>query len=136
MVGLRFVLDTNILIALAKNHGGLKRRLARHAMGEFGVPVVVLHELYYGAYRSDPSRRQGNLANVRHIRFEMLDFTPSDAETAGRVRAELALAGGTPIGPYDALIAAQALTRDLILVTHNTREFTRVAGLHVEDWLQ
>lgn len=135
MVGLRFVLDTNILIALTKHHAGLKRRLAQHAMHEFGVPVIVLHELYYGAYRSDPSRRQGNLANVRHIPFRLIDFTPSDAEAAGRVRAELARAG-IPIGPYEALIAAQALTRGLTLVTHNTREFTRVPGLRVEDWLQ
>ena len=135
MVGLRFVLDTNILIALTKHHAGLKRRLAQHAMHEFGVPVIVLHELYYGAYRSNPSRRQGNLANVRHIPFRLIDFTSGDAEAAGRVRAELARAG-MPIGPYDALIAAQALTRGLTLVTHNTREFTRVPGLRVEDWLQ
>ncbi|MDO5693601.1 MAG: type II toxin-antitoxin system VapC family toxin [Pseudomonadota bacterium] len=131
---MRYLLDTNILIALSKCHAALGRRMAQHAPEVFGIPVIVLQELYYGAYRSDPARQAGNLANVRHMRFTLVDFNPQDANAAGRIRAELARAG-TPIGPYDALIAAQALTRDLTLVTHNTREFARVPGLRVEDWL-
>jgi tRNA(fMet)-specific endonuclease VapC len=56
-----------------------------------------------------------------------------DAQQAGQVRAALASIG-TPIGPYDVLVAGQAVARDMILVTHNTREFARVPGLRVEDW--
>ena len=63
----------------------------------------------------------------------MLGFDKEDAQAAGKVRAMLA-ASGTPIGPYDVLIAGQALARGLVLVTHNVGEFSRVAGLQVEDW--
>ena len=67
------------------------------------------------------------------MRFEILPFDAEDARHAGEVRAALERAG-TPIGGYDVLIAGQALARDLILVTHNMREFERVAGLRIEDW--
>jgi tRNA(fMet)-specific endonuclease VapC len=63
----------------------------------------------------------------------VLEFDGEDARRAGEVRAFLA-AKGTPIGPYDVLIAGQALARDMILVTRNTDEFRRVKGLRVEDW--
>ena len=65
--------------------------------------------------------------------FKILDFTANDAQAAGRIRAELKKAG-TPIGAYDLLIAGQALARNLVLVTANTREFGRVHGLKFEDW--
>ena len=63
----------------------------------------------------------------------MIDFTVADARKAGEIRAVLA-AAGTPIGPYDVLIAGQALARDVTLVIRNVREFSRVPGLRVEDW--
>jgi len=63
----------------------------------------------------------------------VIDFSRDDARIAGSLRADLA-AAGTPIGPYDVLIGAQALARGLIVITHNSREFDRVAGLLVEDW--
>jgi tRNA(fMet)-specific endonuclease VapC len=63
----------------------------------------------------------------------VLDFDKEDAQQAGEVRALLA-SNGTPIGAYDVLIAGQAVARNLILVTHNTREFGRVPGLRLEDW--
>lgn len=67
------------------------------------------------------------------LQFTFLDFDKDDARRAGAVRAELATAG-TLIGPYDLLIAGQALSRNLILITRNTREFSRVSGLQIEDW--
>ena len=63
----------------------------------------------------------------------MLEFDEDDARCAGEIR-DLLRRAGTPIGPYDTLIAGQALARDLTLVTHNTREFSRVSGLRLEDW--
>ena len=65
--------------------------------------------------------------------FEVVDFNGEDARVAAEIRAILTAAGNL-IGPYDILIAGQALARDLTLVTHNTREFSRVSGLRVEDW--
>jgi tRNA(fMet)-specific endonuclease VapC len=127
----RFLLDTDTVIALMRGDPGLLARLRAHPPQDFGLPSIVAHELYHGAFRS--ARREANLARVEALRFEVVPFDAEDARAAGAVRA--ALAGtGTPIGPHDALIAGQALARGLTLVTHNTREFARVQGLRVEDW--
>ena len=128
---MRFLLDTNAVIALLKGSPAFIERLRMHKTQDFGLPTIVAHELYFGAYRS--ARRAENIARLDELRFEIVDFTAEDARTAGAVRAELA-ANGTPIGPYDVLIAAQALSRDLVLVTHNSREFSRVRSLKIEDW--
>jgi tRNA(fMet)-specific endonuclease VapC len=90
-------------------------------------------ELYYGADRSTQTER--NLAILERFfsQFAVLPLDPAAARVAGRIRAEL-LASGTPIGPYDFQIAAIAIVNNLTLVTHNTREFSRVSGLAIEDW--
>jgi tRNA(fMet)-specific endonuclease VapC len=95
------------------------------------VSAIVTHELYFGAYRS--SRMAENLARLDGLRLAVLDFDNEDARHAGEVRAALA-AAGTPIGPYDVLIAGQALARGMTLVTRNMQEFQRVASLRAEDW--
>lgn len=128
---MKFLLDTNALIAVLKSSPDFLRRMRQYQPTDFGMPVIVVHELYFGAYRSTQVAR--NLARIEEIQFEVLDFDAEDARQAGEIRAALA-ATGTPIGPYDALIAGQALARGLALVTHNTREFGRVLGLVVEDW--
>lgn len=128
---MRFLLDTNAMIAMLKSNPKFLSRMRQHQPTDFGMPVIVVHELYFGAYRSAQISR--NLARIEEIQFEVLDFDTDDARQAGEIRAALADAG-TPIGPYDALIAGQALARGLVLVTHNTREFRRVPGLEVEDW--
>lgn len=76
---------------------------------------------------------QQNLARVDALQFTVLEFDEEDARQAGQIRAHLA-SKGTPIGPYDVLIAGQAMARGLTLVTHDTSEFQRVPGLKVEDW--
>jgi tRNA(fMet)-specific endonuclease VapC len=73
------------------------------------------------------------VARVNALQFPVLEFDREDARQASEIRAHLA-SKGTPIGPYDVLIAGQAKARKLTLVTHNTTEFTRVPGLKVEDW--
>jgi tRNA(fMet)-specific endonuclease VapC len=128
---MKFLLDTNAVIALLKGNPAFHERLRRHDPQDLGLSVVVAYELYFGAFRS--LRREANLARVDALRFEIIDFTANDARAAGFVRAELA-AAGTPIGPYDTLIAAQALSRDLVLITHNSREFSRIGRLKIEDW--
>jgi tRNA(fMet)-specific endonuclease VapC len=94
---------------------------------------VVWSNLNYGALRSQA--RVKNLAQQEKFlnRFVSLPFDEKAQLQAAQIRADLANAG-TPIGPYDLLIAAIALANDLILVTHNTREFSRVTGLQIEDW--
>ena len=86
-----------------------------------------------GFYKS--SKQQKNLANLREFfgDFISLPFDGQAADICGRIRASLARRG-TPIGPYDFQIAAIALANNLILVSHNVDEFSRVEGLRIEDW--
>ena len=107
------------------------KRVRERSPSEFGIPSIAAHELYFGAYKS--SRVEENLARLEYLRIPVVEFDREDAQEAGQLRALLA-AAGTPIGPYDVLIAGQAKARNLILVTRNVREFARVAGLRIEDW--
>jgi tRNA(fMet)-specific endonuclease VapC len=103
----------------------------REAPRDVAISAIVVHELYYGAFKSQ--RVTQNVALVDALQFEVLEFDQDDAKHAGEVRALLAKRG-TPIGPYDVLIAGQAKARQLTLVTHNTSEFSRVTGLRVQGW--
>jgi tRNA(fMet)-specific endonuclease VapC len=127
-----YLLDTNAVIALLNSsHSLLAQRARRQMPHDVCVSAIVTHELYYGAFKSQ--RVEQNVALLDELRFQVLEFDKEDARHAGEVRAALAVAG-TPIGPYDVLIAGQARARDLILITHNLKEFSRVPGLRLEDW--
>jgi tRNA(fMet)-specific endonuclease VapC len=127
----RFLLDTDAVIALVKREPRFMKRVRERSPSEFGIPPIAAHELYFGAYKS--SRVEENLARLEYLRIPVVEFDREDAQEAGQLRALLA-AAGTPIGPYDMLIAGQVKARNLILVTRNVREFARVAGLRIEDW--
>ncbi|MBB3810081.1 type II toxin-antitoxin system VapC family toxin [Pseudochelatococcus contaminans] len=129
-----WLLDTNAVIALVTRRSeALLRRVEASEPGSLAVSAVVAHELYYGAYRSQ--KVEFNLETLRLLFADLsiLDLDREDARVAGEIRADLARLG-TPIGPYDVLIAGQAKARGLTLVTNNMGEFTRVADLRVEDW--
>ena len=129
---MRYLLDTNACIALLnKTSQPLAARVRRHAPADIGLPAPVAHELYYGAWKSRQASR--NLDLLDRMGFEIVPFDASDARVAGAVRSRLE-AVGRPIGPYDLLIAGQALARGLVLVTANNREFLRIEDLHCEDW--
>lgn len=128
-----FLLDTNAVIAVVNNpRGAIAKKLRRHAPQNMFVSSVVMHELFFGAFNS--ARTEANVELIDSLAFNVLSFDLDDARMAGQVRAALK-AAGTPIGPYDVLIAGQALNRGLTLVTHNVQEFARVAQLRVVDWL-
>jgi tRNA(fMet)-specific endonuclease VapC len=128
----RYLLDTNAVIALLNDAGSpVARRAKQHHPSEVAVSSIVAHELFYGAFKS--RRTAHNVALVDALPLEILPFDREDARQAGEIRAQLA-AAGQPVGPYDVLIAGQAMARQLVLVTHNTGEFSRIAGLVVEDW--
>jgi len=129
-----YLLDTNACILhLTNSYSLVSQRLASKPPQEIRLCSIVKSELYYGAYKSQ--RRAINLATVGIFcnRFISLPFDDSAAEIAGRERARLA-GLGTPIGILDLQIAAIALAHQAIVVTHNTREFSRVASLQIEDW--
>ena len=129
---MRYLLDTNAAVALLRDRdSNPARRVRREQPRDVAISAIVAHELYYGAFKS--RRAPENLAVVDAIEFEVIEFDKEDARQAGKIRALLAVRGSA-IGPYDVLIAGQALARNLILVTHNTGEFRRVPGLGIEDW--
>ncbi len=129
--GEKYVLDTNAVIALMKGDQRFIAKIKQYAPTDICITSITLHELYYGACKSQS--RAENLARIEALKLEVLPFDEQDALSAGAIRASLA-AAGTPIGPLDVLIAGAALARDLMLVTHNTREFERVADLRLADW--
>jgi tRNA(fMet)-specific endonuclease VapC len=132
-----YFLDTNAVVALLKNQPpGVRSRLRRVASrgAAIGVSSVVLYELWYGVARSE--RRRENAERLRVFlsgNIDIVAFDEEDAVMAGDLRAVLETAG-TPIGPYDLLIAAQALRSGATLVTANVSEFARVRGLVWQDW--
>ena len=131
---MRFLFDTNAVISLlGQKSEVLIDRVLACSEGEIGIPAIVSHELYFGAYKSQ--KVSFNLETIRLLLrdFVVLPFDEEDSRHAGEIRAELKKSGG-PIGPYDVLIAGQAKARDLILISNNVREFVRVPDLQLEDW--
>lgn len=127
------MLDTNTCIYAMKASATdrIAGRFNRHA-AQICISAITLAELQFGAEKS--SRVAENLRHIEEFvaRLEaVLDFDASAAIEYGRVRAAMMK---RPIGPLDTLIAAHALSRRLLVVTHNTREFARVPGLQTEDW--
>ncbi len=132
-----YLLDTNAVIAILKGEpAAVRTRLRRVAPKATAIAVssIVLFELWYGVARS--KRQRENTERLRIFlsgAISVIPFDADDAATAGEIRAALE-AAGKPIGPYDLLIAAQALRHRATLVTANVSEFSRVRGLAWQDW--
>lgn len=129
-----YLLDTNICsYALKQKPLEVYRKLAETEPSEVFVSVVTVYELATGCEKS--AKRDILFPQVQNFLrpFTLLHFQESHAYRAGLLRAELEKAG-TPVGPYDLLLAAQALADGLILVTNNTREFRRIKKLTIENW--
>lgn len=133
---LRYMLDTDICSGVIKMRSpALLERFNSHAE-EICVSSITLAELYFGAERSDAERRRRLLRTIEHLagRLETLPFGEQAAVHYGQLRAELERAGKM-IGSNDMLIAAHARSEGLTVVTNNGREFERVPGLRVENWI-
>ena len=131
---LKYLLDTNIAIYVIKRRpievlGRFNENASRMA-----ISVITLAELLHGAEKS--SQPSGNLAVVEDFcsRLEVLPYTAKAAQHYGQIRTDLERAG-QPIGVNDLHIAAHARSEGLIVVTNNTREFSRVPALLVENWI-
>lgn len=132
-----YLIDTNVCIALMRRTDSDVARAYRRAVEErraVSLSTVVLFELEYGVARSTQVALNGErLQRFLSLHFHVLPLTVADASAAALVRAELE-GRKQPIGPFDTLIAGQAMARGLTLVTANVREFGRVKGLRWEDW--
>jgi tRNA(fMet)-specific endonuclease VapC len=128
-----FALDTNALIHALKGAGRVKERLARVSPVDIAVPAVVAYEIEFGTLHSrSPGKRRRDLQRLLSI-LTILPFDERAADRSARLRFDLETAG-EKIGPLDTLIAGTVLAHGATLVTNNTREFSRVPGLQIEDW--
>lgn len=132
-----YLLDTNVCIALINGTSDKVRARLIQAMrskATVATSSITIHELWYGVFKSElVARNERALAAFLSRELAVLDFSPDDARAASLIRAELERQGRR-IGEYDTLIAGQAISRNLVLVTANISEFARVKGLVVEDW--
>lgn len=131
---MKYLLDTNVCARYLNGRSpAVRERIRATNRDDIAVCSVVKAELFYGAMRSNnPQKTLANQQQFLNL-FVSLPFDDNVALVYGEIRAQLT-ALGTPIGPNDFQIAAIALAKNLILVTHNTREFSRVNGLQIEDW--
>jgi tRNA(fMet)-specific endonuclease VapC len=133
---MRYLLDTNICIYIAKQKPpSVLAHLQRLRPGDVGMSVITYLELVYGAWKSQ--RREENLERIKELEplIPVLAIDASAGRHYGQIRAELERKG-SPMGAYDLLIAAHALSLGLTLVTNNVREFRRIPQLRVENWAE
>lgn len=131
---LAYMLDTNICIYVMKTYPPAVLEKFNALAEQLCISSITLGELHYGAEKS--ARRADNLLAIGHFvaRLEVLPFADKAAAHYGQVRAELERAG-TPCGAHDMQIGAHARSEGLILVTNNMKEFERMPGLRVENWV-
>lgn len=129
-----YLLATNVCIMYLKGRSpSIDLHFNTVVADKIGVCSVVKAELFYGAMGSNNPQKSLNVQKSFLSQFVSLPFDDACAEVYGKIRRDLASLG-TPIGSNDLQIAAIALANNLILVTHNVREFSRVQGLQIEDW--
>lgn len=130
-----YLLDTNICIYAMKNsYASLTEKLFQINPSDIFISSITVGELEYGCAKSKWGIRSRRIMELFISAYTVLPFDPDDAKQFGILRAELAKSGHI-IGPYDMQIAGQGLNRGLTVVTHNMKEFTRVPGLQLEDWV-
>ena len=128
-----YFLDTNTCIDFLKNLSeNVRNRFLSIPLNEIKIPVVVKAELLLGAYKSNKTETLERTIQFLEL-FKVIPFTDEMSYTYAEIRKELE-AKGNRIGANDLFIAATALNKKAILVTHNTREFIRIDGLQLEDW--
>ena len=128
-----YLLDTNTLIYFFKGFANVAEMLFSKSPKDIAVSTITLYELEVGiAKSSNPQKRNKQLESFVS-RITVLPFDSKEAKASAKIRAELEKQG-TPIGPLDNLIAGTAFCFNAILVTHNTKEFSKIEGLTIEDW--
>lgn len=132
---MKYMLDTNICIFVIKHKPeNVIRKFIEHEPEDLCISSITYAELMHGVEKSQ-AREKNCLAIALFLSpISIVDFDNQAAEEYGRIRADLETKGN-PIGPMDMLIAGHAISKGLTLVTNNTREFSRIEGLTVEDWV-
>ena len=131
---LKYMLDTNIVIYTIKNRPLKVKTSFQKNLGKMCISSITWGELVYGAERSSVPEKNYRDIEGLSARIETASFDEHAAEHFGQIKAEL-YNQGKPIGPYDMQIAGHARALGLILVTNNMKEFSRVPGLRLENWI-
>lgn len=133
---MRYLLDTNTCVALIRQRPPeVLSRITKHQITDIAVSVLTIAELQYGVNKSSQVQQNQQALDQFLIPFTFLDFDYAAAQAYGPIRATLE-AQGIPIGPLDTLLAAQAVAHNLVLATNNTKEFSRIPQLILEDWMK
>ena len=131
---MKYIFDTNVCIRILKgDNPKILKIISKINIESIAIPSIVRYELFYGAYKSSNPENTLNKLNTFLSCFTDIPFDTESEEICGKIRAELER-NGTPIGPYDLMITSIALSHNLILVTNNTKEFSRIKDLQIEDW--
>lgn len=131
---MKYLLDTNTCIRYINGRAPqIRQRMLALTDADIAISTVTKGEMYAGSAKSQYPQQSRIREDAFFVRFATLSFDEAAANEFGHIRAALEIAG-TPIGPYDMQIAAIGIAHQLVVVTHNTREFGRIAGLQVEDW--
>ncbi len=132
---MKLMLDTNVCIYLIKERpASVLERFASHPVGDIGVSVITVAELEYGVSKSNRPARNREALDQFISPLEVASFDRPATTAFGKLRTALEKKG-QQIGSMDLLIAAHALSLSVRLITHNIREFGRVPGLRIEDWV-
>lgn len=135
---MKYLFDTNICIYLInKKFEYLIDRVEKYGIENIGISSITIAELEYGiAKSSSPYKEENRVALLEFLLpFKFIDFNQNDAYEYGRIRQNLQ-SQGKIIGNMDILIGSQAVSRELILVTNNEKEFKRIEGLEIENWVK
>ena len=128
-----YLLDTDIVIYSLKGHSAVKKNLERNLHAALKISIVTLIELYYGAYKSQ--KVASNIGKIKRIEdaVEIIALGRESAEIFAMLKADLEKSG-IPLDDFDLILAACALSHDLVLVTNNVKHFQRIQGLKFENW--
>ncbi len=132
---MKYLIDTNICIYIMNNHPPeVFKKFRDTGVEAIGISSITVSELYYGAYKS--SKIKQNIKRVEEFLypFEILPYDENASMEYGKIRSCLEK-NGQIIGPLDMLIAAHAISRNLTVITNNTKEFKRIKSLQVENWV-
>ena len=127
-----YMLDTDTVSFMVRKNPSIIRNLVKHEDDEICISAISYAELRFGLEKKG-SEKLFNEVSVIMGKISIIDFDDSQSELYGKIRLELEKAG-TPLGDMDMLIAAAALSSGAILVSHNTKHFSKIKGIRVEDW--
>ncbi len=133
---MKFLIDTNICIYIMSNHPPeVLQKFKSIGVGKVGISSITVAELHYGACKSNHIKKNIKRLDEFLSPFEILSYDENASRYYGKIRSQLE-EQGTIIGPLDMLIAAHALSNNLILITNNDKEFTRIKSLKIENWVE